>query len=387
MTEALRFQIDERDAGSRVDEFCATRFGNLSRMRIANLIEAGACLVNGDAGRAGYRLAAGDLVEASFDDGAPTSMSPENIPLEIVFEDDQIIVVVKPAGMLVHPTRSVKSGTLANALAYYLNRPRIEDGGSRIEDRGSRIENGGLRIDDRGSRIEDRGSRIEDRGSRIEDRGSRIEKTELRAGDSRFSILDSQSSILDSQSFIRPGLVHRLDRATSGLMLIAKTPRALRVLSKHFRKRLVEKRYAALVHGEIETDAGSINAPIGRDADERPQWRVMEEGKPAETRFTVVERLLGATFLELEPVTGRTNQLRIHCAHIGHPIVGDEVHCGLRIEDCGLAQSPKRLCLHAAKLAFHHPSSGEWLEIDSLMPDDFRAAVESFRKPRSAPAK
>jgi len=352
MTEALRFQIDERDAGSRVDEFCATRFGNLSRMRIANLIEAGACLVNGDAGRAGYRLAAGDLVEAAFEDGTPTSMSPENTPLEVVFEDDQIVVVVKPAGMLVHPTRSVKSGTLANALAYHLNRSRIEDGGSRIEDRESRIA-----------------------------------KTPLDAGDSRSLILDPRPSILDSQSFIRPGLVHRLDRATSGLMLIAKTPRALRVLSKHFRKRLVEKRYSALVHGEIETDAGSINAPIGRDADERPQWRVMEEGRPAETRFTVLERLLGATFLELEPVTGRTNQLRIHCAHIGHPIVGDEVHFGLRIEDCGLAQSPKRLCLHAAKLAFHHPSSGEWLEIDSLMPDDFRAAVESFRKPRSAPAK
>jgi len=340
MTEALRIQIDERDAGSRVDEFCASRFGNLSRMRIANLIEAGACLVNGDVGRAGYRLAAGDLVEAAFDDGAPTSMSPENIPLEIVFEDDQIVVVVKPTGMLVHPTKSVKSGTLANALAYHLNRSRIEDGGSRIE------------------------------------------KTELRAGDSRFSILDSQSSIfdsqssiLDSQSFIRPGLVHRLDRATSGLMVIAKTPRALMVLSKHFRKRLVEKRYVALVHGEVETDAGSISAPIGRDADERPQWRVMEEGKQAETRFKVLDRLLGATLLELEPVTGRTNQLRIHCAHIGHPIVGDEVHCGLRIEDCGLEQSVKRLCLHAARLAFHHPVSGEWMDLGSSMPDDFRAIV------------
>ena len=326
MSESLRFQIDERDAGSRVDEFCASRFGNLSRMRIANLIGAGACLVNGDAGRAGYRLAAGDLVEAAFEDGAPTSMSPESIPLEILFEDDQIVVVVKPAGMLVHPTRSVKSGTLANALAYHLNR------------------------------------------SRIEDRESRMERTSL-------ELADVRSSILDSQSFIRPGLVHRLDRATSGLMVIAKTPRSLAILSKHFRKRLVEKRYVALVHGEIETDTGSISAPIGRDPDERPQWRVMEDGKPAETRFTVIERLAGATLVELEPVTGRTNQLRIHCAHIGHPIVGDNVHCGLRIEDCGLRDLVTRLCLHAAKLAFHHPVSGEWIEIVSSMPDDFRAIV------------
>jgi 23S rRNA pseudouridine1911/1915/1917 synthase len=304
-------------------------------MRIANLIEAGACLVNGDVGRAGYRLSAGDLVEAVFDAGAPTAMSPDDIPLEIVFEDDQIVVVVKPSGMLVHPTKSVKSGTLANALAYHLNKSRIEDGGSRIE--GTSAEPG-----------------------------------------------DPRSSILDSQSFVRPGLVHRLDRATSGLMVIAKTPRALRVLSKHFRKRLVEKHYVALVHGEVETNAGSISAPIGRDPAERPQWRVMDDGKPAETRFKAIERLAGATLMELEPVTGRTNQLRIHCAHIGHPIVGDEVHCGLRIEDCGLAQSPKRLCLHAAKLAFHHPSSGEFMEIDSLMPDDFRAAIESFRTPLGA---
>jgi len=373
MIEAVQFQIDERDAGSRVDEFCATRFGNLSRMRIANLIEAGACLVNGDAGRAGYRLAQGDLVEAAFEDGVPTSMSPENIPLEILFEDDQIVVVVKPAGMLVHPTKSVKSGTLANALAYHLNR----------------------------SRIEDRGSRIEDRESRIKDGESRIEKTQLDAGDSRSSILDPLPSILDSQSVIRPGLVHRLDRATSGLMVIAKTPRALRVLSKHFRKRLVEKRYVALVHGEVESDAGSISAPIGRDPDVRPQWRVMGDGKPAETRFRVIERLAGATLLELEPVTGRTNQLRIHCAHIGHPIVGDMLHgdCELRMSNFGLkigTQTPIAkfairdsqfeipLCLHAAKLAFHHPSSGEFMEIDSLMPDDFRAAVDSFRKPRGA---
>jgi 23S rRNA pseudouridine1911/1915/1917 synthase len=342
VSQAAQFQIDERDAGSRVDEFCATRFGNLSRMRIANLIEAGACLVNGDVGRAGYRLSAGDLVEAAFDNGAPTSMSPEDIPLEIVFEDDQIVVVVKPAGMLVHPTKSVKSGTLANALAYHLNKSRVEDGGSRI---------GG---------------------------------TSAEPADPRSSILDPRPSILDSQSFVRPGLVHRLDRATSGLMVIAKTPRALRVLSKHFRKRLVEKRYVALVHDEVEADAGSIVAPIGRDPDERPQWRVMEDGKPAETGFRVIERLAGATLLELEPVTGRTNQLRIHCAHIGHPIVGDDVHCGLRIADCGLGKSVTRLCLHAAKLAFHHPSSGEFMEIDSLMPDDFRAAIGSFGKPLGA---
>src|SRR5262249_15626694 len=152
---------------------------------------------------------------------------------------------------------------------------------------------------------------------------------------------------------------HRLDRATSGLIVVAKTPRALTVLSRHFRKRLVEKRYLALVNGELEQEAGAINTAIGRDPDQQPRWRVLERGKPAETRFKVLERLERASLLELEPVTGRTNQLRIHCAHIGHPIVGDEIYCGSRIAECGLEdattksvnkQSANRLCLHAWKL-------------------------------------
>lgn len=321
-------------------------------MRIANLIEAGACLVNGAVGRAGYRILTGDSIEVSFDDGAPTAMSPEPIPLEIISEDEHLIVVVKPAGMLVHPTMSVKTGTLANALAYHLNRPRIEDGGWKIEDLAREL------------------------------------------GES----ISSRSSKLNPQPVIRPGIVHRLDRATSGLMVIAKTQRALTVLSRHFRKRLVEKRYLAWVRGIVEDEAGLISAPIGRDPDERPRWRVIESGKPAETRFRVLERMRRVTLLELEPVTGRTNQLRIHCAHIAHPIIGDEMHENfeLRISNCGLetktlseapqssVRSPQfeiRLCLHAWRLAFHHPASGEWLEFTTKAPDDIATTVEQYTRP------
>jgi 23S rRNA pseudouridine1911/1915/1917 synthase len=193
-------------------------------------------------------------------------------------------------------------------------------------------------------------------------------------------------------------MVHRLDRATSGLIVIAKTPRALTVLSRHFRKRLVEKRYLALVFGDVEEESGSISAPIGRDPDQLPRWRVMESGKVAETRFTVLERLERATLLELEPVTGRTNQLRIHCAHIGHPIVGDEMHgnCESRIADCESeetsfriedrqseirdSQSAIRLCLHAWSLAFHHPASGEWMEFTSPLPSGVIRIVDRFRE-------
>ena len=307
--------------------------------------------MNGAVGRAGYRILTGDSVEVSFDDGAPTAMSPEPIPLEIIHEDEHLIVVVKPAGMLVHPTMSVKTGTLANALAYHLNRSRIEDGGWKIEN--------------------------------------------LALGPDES--IDPRSSILNSQPVIRPGMVHRLDRATSGLMVIAKTQRALTVLSRHFRKRLVEKRYLAWVLGIVEEEAGLISAPIGRDPDQRPRWRVIESGKPAETRFKVLERMRRVTLLELEPVTGRTNQLRIHCAHIGHPIVGDEMHgnCEFRIADCGLKtktlseteqsairnpQSEIRLCLHAWKLAFHHPASGDWVEFAAQVPDEIAATVEPYTR-------
>src|SRR6185369_1469858 len=330
MLRSYQFRIEQQDVRRRLDEFLASRFGNLSRMRIANLIQAGACFVNGAVGRAGYRIAEGDAVDLSFDEGAPTSMLPEAIPLEVVHEDDQLVVVVKPAGMLVHPTMSVKSGTLANALAYHMNQ----------------------------------------------------------------SSIDALPFILNPRSVTRPGLVHRLDRATSGLMVVAKTPRALTILSRHFRKRLIEKRYVALVRETVDQDSGSIDARIGRDADQLPHWRVMEDGRPAETRFNVLERLERATLLELEPVTGRTNQLRIHCAHIGHPIVGDEMYRDfeIRIANCemkGVARDEQsairnsqfaiRLCLHASKLAFHHPANGDWISFSSPPPRDITEIIHRHR--------
>ena len=342
MSHSFQFRIEPPDAGRRLDEFFALRFGGLSRMRIANLIDAGACLVNGTVAKPGYHVLVGDAVDVTFDGGPPTSMSPEPITLEVIYEDAHVIVVAKPAGMLVHPTMSVKTGTLVNALAYHLNQSRIEEGGWTIEGPGSgRLAPGG------------------------------------------------------PQPVTRPGMVHRLDRATSGLIVIAKTPRALTVLSRHFRKRLVGKRYLALVGGRIDQETGSIIAPIGRDADRRPRWRVMDGGRYAETRFKVLERMAQATLVELEPVTGRTNQLRIHCAHIGHPIVGDEMYwnCESRMTNLGSSTEPQsvtqqssntdtqidRLCLHAARLEFHHPASGEWMEFTSLLPDGIIRIIDQYR--------
>lgn len=323
--QVLEFRVGDESGGLRVDEFLAARLAGSSRMRIATLLARGACTVNSTPARAGQRLAIGDRLTIVLDEETPNSMTPGPLPLDIVYEDADFVVVNKAAGMLVHPTRSVKTGTLVNALAYHLNRRRAED----------------MCATPRApAELEDRTSREPEDGAPVGPEGRPSNVTPL----------------------VRPGLVHRLDRATSGLLVVAKGQRALSILARHFHQRLVEKRYLALVRGCPATDAFEISAPIGRDEEAQPQWRVMEEGKHAETRLRVLERGTRAALVELEPVTGRTNQLRIHCAHVGHPIVGDEWYGG------GGTDAP-RLCLHAARLAFHHPSGGEWMEFTSPMPE------------------
>jgi len=160
--------------------------------------------------------------------------------------------------------------------------------------------------------------------------------------------------------------VHRLDRDTSGLLVVAKTQSALSRLSQHFHRRLVEKRYLAVVCGRVERDARTIDAPIGRDEESRPRWRVLEGGKAALTRLRVLERTERRSLVELEPVTGRTNQLRIHCAHAGHPVVGDRLYGG---------DAHARLCLHASRLAFRHPATNEPLEFSSRLPPEVASAL------------
>ena len=278
-------------------------------MRIAGLLARGACRVNGEAARAGRRLRAGDVVEVESDGGAPNSMTPEAAPLEIVFEDEHLIVVVKPAGVLVHPTLGVKRGTLANALAYHLNRELIDESAA---------------------------------------------------------LVNQQPEIGVTPPFVRPGLVHRLDRDTSGLLAVAKTQRALSRLSQHFQRRLVEKRYVAVVGGVVEEERLTLDAPIGRDEEARPPWGVSESGRPAETRLRVLERWGRRTLVELEPVTGRTNQLRIHCAHAGHAVVGDRLYGG---------EPHARLCLHAARLGLRHPATNEWMEFGSEAPAELLSAL------------
>lgn len=266
----------------RLEDVLLRRFPRLSKMYLREVVKAGACEVNGYVENIGKRVRPNDLIEIFIDTGREASMVPEDIALDIRYEDDRLVVVNKPAGMLVHPSHREKTGTLLNALKFRF------------------------------------------------DQGS-------------------------GPAGARPGLVHRLDRDTSGLMVVAKDTATHKRLAAQFAKKTVEKRYMALVHGAVASDSGTIEAPIGRYPEEK-RWGVRDDGKPSESRFTVRERFANATLLELEPVTGRTNQLRIHCAFIGHPIFGDRSRGGPLHE---------RLCLHAYRLAFDDPHSRERLRFES----------------------
>lgn len=264
-------------------------------MYLRDIVRTGKCEVNGRTENVGHRVRSGDLIEIEVDSERENAMRPEPIPLDILFEDEHLLGVDKPVGMLVHPTHRDKNGTLLNGLVHYLN-----SGGNMP---------------------------------------------------------------FVGREVIRPGLVHRLDRETSGLMVIAKNTRVHRLLARQFQRRQVEKRYTALVEGTVDQGSGEINEAIGRDPAKK-EWRAMPEGKPALTRFRVLERRRGATLLELEPMTGRTNQLRIHCAFLGHPIRGDLKRGG---------QPCERLLLHSWKLAFRHPVRNERIELVSKLPKEFRS--------------
>lgn len=283
-----RFELftEPTEHKKRLEDFLFDRFRTLSKLYLRDLVKNEKCVVNGRFENRGFRLRSNDFIEIELDPQRQNSMMPEDIPLEIVREDAELIIINKPAGMLVHPSHRDKSGTVLNALSHYLNRR-------------------------------------------------------------------------PDRPHVRPGLVHRLDKETSGLLLIAKNTRAHARLAMQLEKKTAEKKYLALVDGIVKDDAGTIDAPIGRYA-EIKMWAVKPDGKISDTRFRVLERYTDATMLELEPVTGRTNQLRIHCAALGHPIIGDVSRGGREFG---------RLCLHANRLAFRHPSTGERIDVEA--PIDF----------------
>ncbi len=297
--EQQSFTFEVGDGKPRLDRFVAGKLPKISLTRIRRLIDEGDVLVDSSRATKGFHLPKGVRVTVKIFTAEKSSATPEAIPLDILFEDDHIIVINKPIGLLTHPSHREKSGTLTNGLAYHF------------------WQNGG--------------------------------------------------------EAIRPGLVHRLDRNTSGVILVAKTPRAHRTLSKHFRERKVHKFYLALVSGRVAQNTGEIDAPIGCEPKEWPHWRVMEGGdsRPAQTRYRVNRRFAAHTLLELEPLTGRTHQLRIHCNHIGHPIVGDPIYASA-VDPLVGQQQLKHHFLHAARLVFNHPATGQPLTMEAPLPASMR---------------
>lgn len=297
----FEFRVNETERKMRLEDFLLAKFSFLSKMYLREAVRDGACEVNGRLENRGYLLVPNDFVEIEVDFERQTSLQPEPIPLDILFEDADILIVNKPPGMLVHPTLKVRTGTLLNAVAFYLNR----SGESKVSSR--------------------------------------------------------ETPIADAEKHIRAGLIHRLDKDTSGLMVISKNARAHRILASHFQRKLVEKRYLALVDGVVDAESGTIEAPIGRYEEEKI-WNIKTDGKSSITNYWVREKLIDKTLIELEPVTGRTNQLRIHLAHIGHPIFGDVKYGG---------RDFRRMCLHAHRLSFRHPNGGELLKFEVKLEDDF----------------
>ena len=296
--------VFESDTPQRIDVF-VSGLASVSRSRAAELLEKGNVWVNEKLATKKTKLKKGDKVSVEVPDPAVYDVTPENIPLDIVFEDNDILVVNKPKGMVVHPAAGNYSGTLVNALMYHCG-----------------------------------------------------------------------ASLSGINGVMRPGIVHRIDKNTSGLLMVAKNDNAHRQLASQIKEHSFKREYEAVVYGNIKDDRGTINLPIARHPVKRKQMAVVEGGREAITHFEVIDRFEGFTHLRLKLETGRTHQIRVHLSFLGHPVAGDEVY-GPKM----VITSLNGQCLHAKKLGFVHPVTYDYMEFDSCLPDyfvDFLAKLKKY---------
>ena len=352
----LTFRAGEADAGVRLDAFLAARVEGASRTRLKQIIEDGDVLVAGRAAKPSYKLRAGDRVELETPAPPVSNFTPEDIPLRIVFEDDSLIVLDKPARLVVHPAAGVSSGTLANALAFrFRNAESLQ-----------------LRNAECGMRNED------ENASRAS--GAAVqESSDAENPHSAFRIPQSRVP-----QYPRPGIVHRLDRDTSGLLVVAKNESAHEHLSDQFRAREVFKSYVALVHGRVREESGRIEEPIARDPRQRTRMSVVRGGRPALSLYRVRRAYERFTLLDVQIKTGRTHQIRVHLAHIRHPVVGDKVYNGGRDTTVGdvrvraAIRAMNRQFLHAEQLGFRHPRTNEPLRFHAPLPAELSLMLEAL---------
>lgn len=294
--------VGEDKADLRIDKYLIEELG-FSRSKIQKLIESDKVNVNEKKIKNSYLVRVDDIIKIEDYIEEPMDILPENIPLDIVYEDNDVLVVNKPSGMVVHPSLGHYTKTLVNALLYHC------------------------------------------------------------------------SKLSNVNGAVRPGIVHRIDKDTSGLLLVAKNDEAHEALAKALQEKKITRRYVALVYGVIPHDHGTIDAPIGRDPFDRKKMAITDiNAKEAVTHFSVLEKLNGATLIECRLETGRTHQIRLHMQYIGYPVVNDPVYCNKKLINSSFGQM-----LHAKVLGFNHPKTGEYMEFSSDTPEEFKKIVETFR--------
>ncbi|MBW1744006.1 MAG: RluA family pseudouridine synthase [Deltaproteobacteria bacterium] len=311
----LRFTVAESEAGHRLDAVVTARLPTLSRSRVSRLIRAGHVTVSGHIRKPGYLTKPGDVVRTEVPSQEPVTCQPEPIPLSILYEDQDVIVLNKSPGLVVHPGAGHKSGTLVNALLFHC--PGLQGIGNDA----------------------------------------------------------------------RPGIVHRLDKDTSGTMVVAKSSFAHEDLSRQFKMREVRKTYLALVYGEVKKTAGVIDLPIGRHPKHRKKMSIKSrQSRATETRWQIKETFAEVTLLEIDLRTGRTHQVRVHCAAMGHPVVGDATYGKKRKwkkilsgQTAEVLKTARRQMLHAWKLAFQHPRTGQLMHFESPLPKDISSVLDALR--------
>lgn len=300
--EKYNIIVDNED-NFRLDKIIALNMKDLSRTMIQEMINRGLVSVNGKITKASYKTKLNDQIEIMIEDNTELDIEPENIPLKIVYEDKDVIVVDKPTGMIVHPSPGIIKGTLVNALLYHCK------------------------------------------------------------------------DLSGINGVNRPGIVHRIDKETSGLLMIAKNDAAHRSLSNQLKTHSVTRRYVALVHGVIPHVQGKIDAPIGRNPNDRQSMTVTRtNSKNAVTNFTVIKRYKNMSMIECRLETGRTHQIRVHMSYIGYPVYGDPKY-GRRKDDFSYGQF-----LHAKKLGFIHPTTRKYMEFESELPDYFKDKLNELEE-------
>ena len=302
--EPIRLRASEESKNQRLDAFLASSLDGLTRSQATRLIESGEVAVDGRAVSKSYKLAGGEDIAVTLPEPEPVEAVPQDIPLDVVYEDADVIVVNKPSGMVVHPAPGHPDGTLVNALLYHCAGTLSGVGGA-----------------------------------------------------------------------LRPGIVHRIDRDTSGLIIAAKNDAAHQYLSAQLADHTLARTYECIVVGALREDRGTVDAPIARHPTDRKRMAVVAGGREAVTHWEVIARYPGYTHVRCRLETGRTHQIRVHMAYIGHPILGDTVY-GAKKEVPGLTGQ----CLHAVGLRFLHPRTHEVVELSCPLPDEFTRMLQKIRK-------